>query len=90
MGRSLQVPRFAGAMGSGAFHYVLPALSADVMCLSRLVVRRERPMCRSAFLAAVIAWGMRGGAGRYVLRSPVSPSSVAGAPPSPPGGRLLR
>ena len=30
------------------------------------------------------------GAWRYAVRSPVSPSSVAGAPPSPPGGRLLR
>ena len=30
------------------------------------MVRRERPMCRSAFHAAVIAWEMRGGAGRYV------------------------
>ena len=30
-----------------------------------------------------------GGTGRYAVRSPVSPSSVAGATPSPPGGRLL-
>ena len=31
----------------------------------------------------------QGGAGRCVVRSPVSPSSGAGAPPSPPGGRLF-
>ena len=31
----------------------------------------------------------KGGAGRCVVRSPVSPSSGAGAPPSPPGGRLF-
>ena len=32
---------------------------------------------------------MQGGAGRYAVRSPVSPSSGTGVPPSPPGGRLF-
>ena len=31
MGRSLQVPRFAGVMGLGAFRYALSALSVGVM-----------------------------------------------------------
>ena len=53
---------------------------------------------RTAFRVPFVAFGTfsekgagtQGGAGRYVVRSPVSPSSGTGVPPSPPGGRLLR